>query len=115
MLVANWSLAAHPRLSRTAICFAMRKIGMTWDTTFLVRAFNDSKGGRLKPSPPVACKSADGARRTAKLLSLSHLGVVAYSITSDLQAGDYDDQPIIFYRAGQLPLEFDSKTRNLRR
>jgi hypothetical protein len=78
------------------------------EATFLVQAFNTAKGGRLKPSPPVACKSAQGARRTAERLSLSHAGVVAFSTTSDSETGDYDDQPTIFYRAGQLPLEFDS-------
>ena len=81
---------------------------MAREATFLVQAFNNSKGGRLKPSPIVACKSADGACRTAERLSLSHVGVVAYSVTSDAETGDYDDQPTIFYRSGQLPLEFDS-------
>ena len=81
---------------------------MTREATFLVQAFNDFKGGRLRPSPPVACKSADGARRAAERLSLSHIGVVAYSLTSDSETGDYDAQPTIFYRAGRLPVEFDS-------
>jgi hypothetical protein len=80
---------------------------MTRESTFLVQAFN-SNGGRLKPNPPVACKSADGARRTAERLSLSHVGVIAFTVTSDPDTGDYDDQPTIFYRAGQLPVEFDS-------
>jgi hypothetical protein len=53
-------------------------------------------------------KSADGARRTAEQLSLSHTGVVAYSIISNSETEDYDDQPTIFYRAGELPIEFDS-------
>jgi len=38
---------------------------------------------------------------------LSHLGVVAFSVTSDPETGDYDDQPTVFFRAGQLPSEFD--------
>jgi hypothetical protein len=80
---------------------------MTIGTTFLVQAFNNGKGGRLKANAPVACGSADGARRTAERLSLSHVGVVAFSIRSDPDTGDHDDQPTIFYRAGQLPTEFD--------
>src|ERR1700690_4464782 len=48
---------------------------MTREATFLVQAFDDFKGGRLKPSPPVAFKSADGARRTAERMFLSHTGV----------------------------------------
>jgi hypothetical protein len=85
---------------------------MTREATFLVQAFNDFKGECLKPSPTVACKSADGARRTAERLSLSHIGVVAYSITSDSETKDYDDQPTIFYRAGRLPVEFKNRTRH---
>jgi len=81
---------------------------MTRESTFLVQAFTNSTSGLLKPNSPVACKSADGARRTAEKLSLSHVGVVAFSVTSDPDTGDYDDQPTIFYRAGQLPSEFDS-------
>ena len=77
------------------------------EETFLVQAFNNSKGGRLKSNPPVACRSAEGALRTAQRLSLSHTGVVAFSITSDSDTGDHDDQPTIFFRAGQLPSEFD--------
>lgn len=81
---------------------------MTTETTFLVQAFSGSKGGQVKASTPVPCRSADGARRTAERLSLSHLGVVAFSVTSDPETGDYDDQPTVFFRAGQLPLEFDT-------
>jgi hypothetical protein len=75
-------------------------------TTFLVQTFDNPKGARLKPAP-VACRAADGARRTAERLSLSYISVVAFSVTSDPETGDYDDQPTIFYRAGQLPAEFD--------
>jgi hypothetical protein len=81
---------------------------MTREATFVVQVFKDLPGGRLKPNPPIACRSADVARRTAERLSLSHVGVVAFSITGDSETGDYDDQPMIFYRAGQLPIEFDS-------
>jgi hypothetical protein len=81
---------------------------MTTETTFLVQAFSSGKGGHLKASTPVPCRSVEGARRTAERLSLSHLGVVAFSVTSDPETGDYDDQPTVFFRAGQLPAEFDA-------
>ena len=81
---------------------------MTTETTFLVQAFSSGKGGQLKASAPVSCRSADGARRTAERLSLSHLGVVAFSMVSDPETGDYDDQPTVFFRAGRLPSEFDA-------
>jgi hypothetical protein len=81
---------------------------MTTETTFLVQAFNSGRGGHLKGSTPVPCRSADGARRTTDRLSSSHLGVVAFSVTSDPETADYDDQPTVFFRAGQLPAEFDA-------
>src|SRR5205814_8374189 len=56
---------------------------MTRVTAYLLQTFNDSKCKGVKPSPPVASKSADVARRTAERLSLTHLGVIAFSITSD--------------------------------
>jgi hypothetical protein len=81
---------------------------MSSETTFLVQAFSSGKGGQLKAGTPVPCLSADGARRTAERLCLSHLGVVAFSVKSDPETGDYDDQPAVFFRAGQLPSEFDA-------
>jgi hypothetical protein len=81
---------------------------MTRVTTYLVQTFDDVKGKGLKPSPPVTSKSGDVARRTAERLSSAHLGVIAFSVTSDPETEDYDDQPNIFFRAGQLPAEFDS-------
>jgi hypothetical protein len=36
-----------------------------------------------------------------------NLGVVAFSMTADPENGDYDDEPTVFFRAGQLPAEFD--------
>jgi hypothetical protein len=81
---------------------------MTTETTFLVQAFNNGRAGHLKANAPVVCRSAEGARRTAERLSLANLGVVAFSIASDPDTGDYDDQPTVFFRAGQLPPDFDA-------
>ena len=39
---------------------------------------------------------------------LEPFGCVAFSVTSDPETGDYDDQPTVFFRAGQLPSEFDA-------
>jgi hypothetical protein len=38
---------------------------------------------------------------------LNKFAVVAYSSTGDPEMGDYDDQPTIFFRKGQLPAAFD--------
>ena len=84
------------------------QVFMTRQTTFLVQAFNIAKGSHLKANTPIACSSAEGARRTAERLALNNLGVVGFSVTADPETGDYDDQPTVFFRAGQLPNEFDS-------
>jgi hypothetical protein len=80
---------------------------MTRQTTFLVQVFNMSKGAYLKANAPIACSSAEGARRTAEGLALNNLGVVAFSMTADPDSGDYDDEPTVFFRAGWSPAEFD--------
>ena len=108
--IRSYLIATSARLTESNIRFASdtkdRRL-MTRVTTFLVQTFDNSKGAPLKPDAPVSCRSLEGARRTAERLSLSHMGVVAFSVTSDPETGDYDDQPTIFYRAGQLPAEFD--------
>jgi len=70
---------------------------MTRQTTFLVQAFNISKGARLTANAPIACNSSEGARRTAERLALNNAGVVAFSMTSDPETGDYDDEPMVFW------------------
>jgi hypothetical protein len=80
---------------------------MARETIYLVQAFNAGKGGRLKPDSPIVCKSADGALRTAERLAPNKLGVVAFSSTGDPEMGDYDDEPMVFFRKGQLPSNFD--------
>jgi hypothetical protein len=76
-------------------------------TTYFVQAFNAGKGGNLKAGAAIACKSANGALRTAERLALSKLGVVAFSSTGDPEMGDYDDEPTVIFRNGQFPSAFD--------
>jgi hypothetical protein len=38
---------------------------------------------------------------------LSKFAVVAYSSSGDPEGGDYDDQPTVFFRKGELPGAFD--------
>ena len=80
---------------------------MARETTYVVQAFNAGKGGHLKPDSPIVCKSADRALRTAEKLALSKLAVVAFSSTGDPEMGDYDDEPTVFFRKGELPAAFD--------
>jgi hypothetical protein len=80
---------------------------MVRETVYIVQAFNAGKGNNLKADAPIACKSSAGALRTAERLALSKFGVVAFSSTGDPETGDYDDEPAVFYRNGQLPSSFE--------
>ncbi|WGD55318.1 hypothetical protein QA641_16440 [Bradyrhizobium sp. CB1650] len=75
---------------------------------FLVQSFDPTKGEQLKAGAPIVCRTEESARRTAERLAVSKAGVVAFSTSSDAETGDYDDQPIVFFRAGRVPSEFDS-------
>jgi hypothetical protein len=80
---------------------------MARETTYVVQAFNAGKRGNLKPDSPIVCKSASGALRTAERLALSKFAVVGFSSSGDPEMGDYDDEPTIFFRKGELPAAFD--------
>ena len=75
---------------------------MVRETSYFVQAFNAGRGGNLKADAPIACKTATGALRTAERLALSKLGVVAFSSTGDPEMGDYDDEPTVIFRKGEL-------------
>jgi hypothetical protein len=78
-------------------------------TSYFVQAFaaGTSWGQTLKADAPIACKTEAGALRTAERLALSKLGVVAFSSTGDPEMGDYDDEPAVIFRQGQIPSDFD--------
>jgi hypothetical protein len=80
---------------------------MVRETSYFVQSFNAGKGGNLKADAPIACKSAEGALRTAERLASVKVGVVAFSSTGDPELGDYDDEPLVIFRNGQLPTAFD--------
>ena len=80
---------------------------MTRETIYLVQAFTTGKGESLKGDAPIACKSVEGARRTAERLAVSKAGVVAFSSSGDAETGDYDDEPTVFLRIGRLPAAFE--------
>ena len=80
---------------------------MSRQTSYFVQTFDAATGDQLKAGAPIACRTAEGALRTAERLALSKGGVVAFSTSSDADTGDYDDQPTVFFRAGDLPAEFD--------
>jgi hypothetical protein len=80
---------------------------MARETAFIVQSFEQGRGKALKAGTQVPCKSADAARRMAERLAATKLGVVAFSTSGDTELGDFDDQPTIIFRAGQLPPAFD--------
>ncbi len=80
---------------------------MARETVYLVQAFRPGKGTRLTADTPVRYKSPETARRIAENLAESRAGVVAFSTSGDAETGDYDEQPVILFRAGRLPPPFD--------
>lgn len=80
---------------------------MSRETVHVVQAFIAGRGKALRSEQPIACKTAEDARRRAERLSPLRLGVVAFSATSDVEMGDYDETPTILFKAGQLPPPFD--------
>jgi len=86
-----------------------REVSMVGVTSYFVQAFaaGTSWGQTLKADAPIACKTEAGALRTAERLALSKLGVVAFSSTGDPEMGDYDDEPAVIFRQGQIPSDFD--------
>ena len=80
---------------------------MARETVFIVQSFGPGRGKSLKADQAVPCKSADAACRMAERLSTTKLGVVAFSTSGDAELGDFDDQPVILFKAGQLPATFE--------
>jgi len=80
---------------------------MSRETVHLVQAFIAGRGAALRSEPPIACKSAEEACRRAERLSSVRLGVVAFTASADAELGDYDENPLILFKAGRLPPPFD--------
>jgi hypothetical protein len=80
---------------------------MARETLYLVQAFRSGKGTRLSADPPIQCKSVEGARRRAEGMAETKAGVVAFSTSGDAEAGDYDEEPTIIFKAGRLPAAFE--------
>ena len=80
---------------------------MARETLYIVQSYSAGRGNRLKADPPVPCKSAETALRSAERLADSKLGVVAFSSSGDAEMGDYDDEPVIIFKTGRLPAQFE--------
>ena len=81
---------------------------MARETAYIVQSFAMGRGTVLKADRQIACKSADAAQRMAERLAATKLGVVAFSTSGDAELGEFDDQPTVLFKAGQLPDAFES-------
>jgi hypothetical protein len=80
---------------------------MSRETVYIVQAYIAGRGNRLKADSPIPCKSADAAQRTAERLAQTKLGVVAFASSGDQELGEYDDEPVVLFKAGRLPEMFE--------
>ena len=80
---------------------------MASETVYIVQAYVAGRGKALKAEQQVGCKTAEEARRKAERLAPLREGVVAFSATADTELGDYDENPVILFKAGRLPHPFD--------
>jgi hypothetical protein len=80
---------------------------MARETVHLVQCYIAGRGTALRAEQALGCQSAEEARRKAERLAPLRLGVVAYSASADVEMGDYDENPVILFKAGRLPPPFD--------
>jgi hypothetical protein len=76
---------------------------MAIETVYILQTYVQGRGKSLKAEQQVGCKTAEEARRKAERLAPLRLGVVAFAATADVEMGDYDDNPVIIFKSGQLP------------
>ncbi|RYG88980.1 MAG: hypothetical protein EON59_02650 [Alphaproteobacteria bacterium] len=76
---------------------------MAVETVYIVQAYTQGRGKGFKAEQQQECKTAEEARRKAERLAPLRLGVVAFSASADIEMGDYDENPTILFKAGQLP------------
>jgi hypothetical protein len=83
-----------------------KSLSMARETIHLVQAYSEGKRARLITDTPIRCKSAERAQMTAERLSATKAGVVAFSTSGDPELGEYDDEPLILFKSGRLPVQF---------
>ncbi|OYX57827.1 MAG: hypothetical protein B7Y86_04980 [Brevundimonas subvibrioides] len=76
---------------------------MAVETVYIIQAYVQGRGKGLKAEQQMGCTSAEEARRKAERLAPLRLGVVAFAVSADTEMGDYDENPTILFKAGQLP------------
>ena len=81
----------------------MRWCAMPRETVYILQTYVAGRGKALRAEPQVACKTAEEARRKAERLAPLRLGALAFTMTVDVEMGDYDENPTILFKSGQLP------------
>jgi hypothetical protein len=76
---------------------------MARETVYILQTYIAGRGKALKAEQQVGCKTAEEATRKAVRLAPLRLGVVAFAASADIEMGDYDDNPVILFKSGQLP------------
>ena len=76
---------------------------MAVSTKHIVQPYR-KEGKRLVPDQPREFGSAESARSAAQLTATKKAGVVAYSVTGELEEGIIDETVILF-RSGRVPAE----------
>ncbi|WP_309605339.1 hypothetical protein [Phenylobacterium sp.] len=79
---------------------------MARETVYILQSYVAGRGKALKAEQQVGCKTAEEARRKAERLAPLRRGVVAFAATADTELGDYDENPVILFKSGQLPHPF---------
>ena len=82
---------------------------MARETVYVVQAYTQGKRSRLNADTPIRSKSPESARRTAERLATTKAGVIAFSTTGDAELGEYDDEPVVFFKSGLLPAQFQDQ------
>ncbi len=76
---------------------------MAKKTVYIVQAYVAGRGKALKAESQIGCKDAEEARRKAERLAPLREGVVAFAASADVEMGDYDENPQVLFKSGQLP------------
>ena len=82
---------------------------MAKETVHIIQAYKQGRGKSLKAEQQVGCANPEEARRKAERLAPLRLGVVAFAVSADTELGDYDEEPTIIFKSGQLPPPFSDE------
>jgi hypothetical protein len=80
---------------------------MARETLYMAQSFRVD-GRKLVASTPEKHRTAEKAVESARRMSVTKAGALAFEVTGDPEGGEYDD-PVVLFKAGRLPKEFDEE------